>query len=126
MTTPSWIKKACVRSIIIAIVFIFLIVACSQLIRLDVFSSSASPSRDKERQEFSKTNSLKTLVEAWFKGELCRQLYSLSLSLDLLMKLMSWKRFDTLFETRKKLIQDKNVKIDFLSFKIEFERTKLL
>lgn len=99
MTTPRWIKSAYAKGILAILLILGVIATCVCLNSYDVFNSSALSSQDKERQEFSKTNSLKTLVEAWLKGEwipLCRQLYSLNLSLNLLMKLMSWEteRFD--------------------------------
>ena len=69
MTTPRWIKSAYVKSILAILLIICIVVTCVCLNSYDVFSSSALSTQDKERLEFSKTSSLKSLVAAWLKGE---------------------------------------------------------
>jgi hypothetical protein len=69
MTTPRWIKNAYVKSILAILLILCIVVTCVCLNSYDVFSSSALSSQDKERQEFSKTSSLKSLVAEWLNGE---------------------------------------------------------
>lgn len=74
MTTPRWIKSAYAKYILAVLLIICIIVTCVCLKSSDVFRSSALSSQDKERQEFSKTSSLKSLVAEWLNGEFPRDL----------------------------------------------------
>lgn len=69
MTTPRWTKSAYVKSILAILLILCILVTFVCLNSYDVFSSSSQSSQDKERQEFSKTNNLKSLVASWLKGE---------------------------------------------------------
>lgn len=75
MTTPRWTRNIYVRSILAALLVIFILVTLVCLVHNDVFSSSPSTPTDKVRQELSKTNSLKTLVASWLKGEFHLELF---------------------------------------------------
>lgn len=69
MTTPRWTKNAYVRSILAVLLILCILITFVCLNSYGAFSSSSQSSQDKERKELSNTNSLKTLVASWLKGE---------------------------------------------------------
>lgn len=69
MTTPRWTKNAYVKLILAILLILGLIITFVCLSNYDVFSSSQQLTQEKKRLESSKSNSLKSLVASWLKGE---------------------------------------------------------
>lgn len=94
MTTPRWTRNLYVKSIVAVLLIVFIIVTIVCLNHYDVLSSSSSASQDRERQELnSRSNSLKSLVAAWLKGEFTSKLF-IEIFTNLVMKLMSSRHFN--------------------------------
>jgi hypothetical protein len=92
MTTPRWSNKAYMRAVLAFLLTIILIVAIVFCLSyFGVFSSSSISSQDKVRQEASKTNSLKSLVASFLKGESHEMFIYEKIYLNVVMKLMSYR-----------------------------------